>query len=434
MISLIRQLVLTGVLLVVSIQALVAQGLPRTRPEEVGMSAHRLERLTDVLQGYVDEGELAGAVALVARHGKVVYLNGVGFSDREAGTAMSENSIFRIASQTKAPISVGVLMLQEEGRLLISDPVGKYLPEFMQTTVAEPDGNGGYKVVDAVRPITIRDLLTHTAGISYGGGPARDRWEAAGVTGWYFAGWDEPVGATVTRLAALPFDAQPGTQFVYGYNTDILGALIERISGMPLDVFMRERILGPLEMNDTHFYLPREKAPRLAAVYSAADTGIVRAPDAGQETDFDFLGAPVGQGAYVNGPRASFSGGAGFLSTASDYSRFLQMMLNGGELDGVRILTRKTVELMTADHLGGIPFTFGAGQGFGLGFFVVTDPAATGLPSSVGEYGWFGAYHSAYWVDPTENLVVVYLTQLMPAGNIDDQGKMRTLVYQAILD
>lgn len=434
MISLIRQLVLTGVLLVVSIQALVAQGLPRTRPEEVGMSAHRLERLTDVLQGYVDEGELAGAVALVARHGKVVYLNGVGFSDREAGTAMAENSIFRIASQTKAPISVGVLMLQEEGRLLISDPVGKYLPEFMQTTVAEPDGNGGYKVVDAVRPITIRDLLTHTAGISYGGGPARDRWEAAGVTGWYFAGWDEPVGATVTRLAALPFDAQPGTQFVYGYNTDILGALIERISGMPLDVFMRERILEPLEMNDTHFYLPREKAPRLAAVYSAADTGIVRAPDAGQETDFDFLGAPVGQGAYVNGPRASFSGGAGFLSTASDYSRFLQMMLNGGELDGVRILTRKTVELMTADHLGGIPFTFGAGQGFGLGFFVVTDPAATGLPSSVGEYGWFGAYHSAYWVDPTENLVVVYLTQLMPAGNIDDQGKMRALVYQAILD
>ena len=434
MISLIRQLVLTGVLLVVSIQALVAQGLPRTRPEEVGMSAHRLERLTDVLQGYVDEGELAGAVALVARHGKVVYLNGVGFSDREAGTAMAENSIFRIASQTKAPISVGVLMLQEEGRLLISDPVGKYLPEFMQTTVAEPDGNGGYKVVDAVRPITIRDLLTHTAGISYGGGPARDRWEAAGVTGWYFAGWDEPVGATVTRLAALPFDAQPGTQFVYGYNTDILGALIERISGMPLDVFMRERILEPLEMNDTHFYLPREKAPRLAAVYSAADTGIVRAPDAGHETDFDFLGAPVGQGAYVNGPRASFSGGAGFLSTASDYSRFLQMMLNGGELDGARILTRKTVELMTADHLGGIPFTFGAGQGFGLGFFVVTDPAATGLPSSVGEYGWFGAYHSAYWVDPTENLVVVYLTQLMPAGNIDDQGKMRALVYQAILD
>ena len=434
MISLIRQLVLTGVLLVVSIQALVAQGLPRTRPEEVGMSAHRLERLTDVLQGYVDEGELAGAVALVARHGKVVYLNGVGFSDREAGTAMAENSIFRIASQTKAPISVGVLMLQEEGRLLISDPVGKYMPEFMQTTVAEPDGNGGYKVVDAVRPITIRDLLTHTAGISYGGGPARDRWEAAGVTGWYFAGWDEPVGATVTRLAALPFDAQPGTQFVYGYNTDILGALIERISGMPLDVFMRERILEPLGMNDTHFYLPREKAPRLAAVYSAADTGIVRAPDAGQETDFDFLGAPVGQGAYVNGPRTSFSGGAGFLSTASDYSRFLQMMLNGGELDGARILTRKTVELMTADHLGGIPFTFGAGQGFGLGFFVVTDPAATGLPSSVGEYGWFGAYHSAYWVDPTENLVVVYLTQLMPAGNIDDQGKMRALVYQAILD
>ena len=414
---------LWAAMIAVAAQTAFAQGLPRTAPEEVGMSQARLDRLSDALQGYVDDGRLAGAVALVARRGRVAYLEAFGHRDREAGATMTTDAIFRIASQTKAPISVGVMMLQEEGRLLITDPIGKYLPEFRETTVAVPTDGGGYDVVDADRPIIIRDLLTHTAGISYGSGPGADRWEAAGIQGWYFADRSEPVAATIARIGALPMDAQPGTRWVYGYNTDILGVLIEKVSGQPLDVFMRERLLEPLGMHDTHFYLPRAKAERLTTVYSSTDGGLTRAPDPGHM---------VGQGAYLDGPRKSFSGGAGFLSTAPDYARFLQMTLNGGELDGVRILTRKTVELMTLDHLRDIPYR--PGQGWGLGFSVVTDLGARGVPGSAGEYGWGGAYHSTYWVDPEEELVVVYLTQLIPAGNIDDQGKLRALIYQALMD
>ena len=362
-----------AVMFAVAAQTALAQGLPPTAPEEVGMAQARLDRLTDALQGYVDDGQLAGAVAIVARRGRVAYLEAFGHRDREARSPMTTETIFRIASQTKAPISVGIMMLQEEGKLLITDRVGAYLPAFMETTVAAPDGEGGYNVVAADRPIVLRDLLTHTAGISYGNGPASDRWEDAGITGWYFANRDEPVGDTIARVGTLPMDAQPGTRWVYGYNTDILGAIIEKVSGQPLDVFMRERILEPLGMHDTHFYLPTAKRDRLATVYSATSGGIERAPDPGHM---------VGQGAYVDGPRKSFSGGAGFLSTAPDYARFLQMMLNGGELDGVRILTPKTVQLMTTDHLRGIPFR--PGQGFGLGFSVVTDLGARGLPGSLG--------------------------------------------------
>ena len=410
-------------ILVVAFGPVTAQDLARATPEEVGMSSARLERLSDALQAYIDNGELAGATAIVVRHGKVAFLEAFGQRDRESGSAMPIDGIFRIASQTKAPISVGVLMLQEEGKLLITDRVGKYLPEFAQTTVGVPNDQGGFDVVPANRPIVIRDLLTHTAGISYGTGAAAERWEEAEITGWYFANRDEPVGATVARMADLPMTAQPGTRWVYGYNTDILGALIEKVSGQPLDVFMQERILDPLGMDDTHFYLPGGDRDRLATVYSATSMGLERAPDPG---------LMVGQGAYVYGPRKSFSGGAGFLSTASDYARFLQMMLNGGELDGARILTPKTVELMTTDHLRGIQFR--TGQGFGLGFSIVTDLGARGIPGSVGEYGWGGAYHSTYWVDPEEELVVVYLTNLIPAGGIDDHGKLRALIYQAIID
>lgn len=200
------------------------------------------------------------------------------------------------------------MILQEEGRLLITDFVGKYLPEFRETRVAVSRGDGQYEIVDANRPIAVRDLLTHTAGIGYGSGPAGDLWAKAGIQGWYFADRDEPIAATVRRIAALPFDAQPGEEFVYGYSTDILGAVVERVAGVPLDEYLRSRILEPLGMDDTHFYLPSAKRGRLAAVYSAReDGGIERAPDPGHM---------VGQGAYVDGPRKSFSGGAGLLSTA----------------------------------------------------------------------------------------------------------------------
>ncbi len=393
--------------------------------KHLGLSPDRLNRITSTFEEYVSEGELAGAVVLVARHGEVAYLKSFGHSDLENRVPMKDNSIFRIASQSKAIASVGIMILQEEGKLLLSDPVGKYIPEFMETTVAVANDDGGYEVVPANRPITIRDLLTHTAGIGYGGGPASDLWQEQEIQGWYFAHREEPILATVKRMAALPMVAQPGEQFVYGYNTDILGAVIEVVSGESLDVFLQKRILGPLGMEDTYFYLPENKADRLAVVYSATDDGLEKAPDPG---------GMVGQGQYVEGPRMSFSAGAGILSTAADYYKFLQMLLNGGELNGVRILSPKTVELMTVNHLGEVKFPWVGGTGFGLGFDVLLDLGARGTPGSVGEYGWGGAYHSDYWVDPEEELVVVYFTQRIPANGLDDQQKLRALVYQAIID
>ena len=415
--------------------ALVAGSCTAPPPETASpeLDLERLARLDRALQAYVDAGTLPGAVALVASRGETAYLKAFGHRDREAGDPLETDDIFRIASQSKAVVSVAIMMLQEEGRLLISDPVGRHLPEYLETTVARANDDGTYDVVAARQPITIRHLLTHTAGITYGGGTAAREWVEADITGWYFAHRDEPIRETVRRMAALPFEADPGEYWVYGYATDILGAVVEVASGLPLDEFLRTRIFEPLGMTDTHFYLPPEKRDRLTVVYSAGQDGLARAPDPG---------GMVGQGAYVDGPRMSFSGGAGLLSTAPDYARFLQMLLNGGKLGDARILSPKSVELMTVDHLGGLlvrdlndaSAVFGAerGVGFGLGFRVVEDVGAHGVPGSEGIYGWGGAYHSSYWVDPEEELVVVYLAQLIPAGNLDDHAKFRALVYQAI--
>ena len=415
--------------------ALVAGSCAAPPPEiaSPGLDPERLARLDAALQAYVDAGTLPGAVALVASRGETAYLKAFGHRDREAGDPLETDDIFRIASQSKAVVSVAIMMLQEEGRLLISDPVGRHLPEYLETTVARANDDGTYDVVAARQPITIRHLLTHTAGITYGGGTAAREWVEADITGWYFAHRDEPIRETVRRMASLPFEAHPGEYWVYGYATDILGAVVEVASGTALDEFLRTRIFEPLGMTDTHFYLPPEKRDRLTIVYSAGEDGLARAPDPG---------GMVGQGAYVDGPRMSFSGGAGLLSTAPDYARFLQMLLNGGKLGDARILSPKSVELMTVDHLGGLlvrdlndaSAVFGAerGVGFGLGFRVVEDVGAHGVPGSEGIYGWGGAYHSSYWVDPEEELVVVYLAQLIPAGNLDDHAKFRALVYQAI--
>jgi CubicO group peptidase (beta-lactamase class C family) len=392
-----------------------------------GISAERLGRLRAELQRYVDDGRMAGAVMQVRQNGRTVFSEAVGWRDKEANDPMREDSIFRIASQTKALTSVAVMMLLEEGRLLLDDPVGKFLPTWQNTTVAVPDAAGGYSVVPAERPITIRDLLTHTAGLSYGDGPAEQAWADAGFAGWYFANRNEPVAAAIARMGSLPMAAQPGTKFVYGYNTDVLGVIVETVSGMSLQTFFDERLTGPLGMKDTSFYLPPDKADRLAVVYEAADGGgIRRAADAAAWTGERYYG----QGHYLEGPRIAFSGGAGLLSTAADYGRFLEMMRRGGELDGRRYLSRKSVELMTANHLGSIDYD--PGMGFGLGFSVREDLGAAGEPGSVGEFGWGGAYHSQYWVDPAEGLTIVYLTQLIPPGNIDDHGKIRALVYQAV--
>ncbi|MEX2585485.1 MAG: serine hydrolase domain-containing protein [Balneolaceae bacterium] len=401
---------------------LPAQELPAASPESAGFSSERLDRLTTTLDQYVDQQRLAGGVLLVAGEGKSIYYRAFGMRDLQSGEAMSKSDIFRIASQTKAIVSTAVLMLQEEGKLLISEPVGNYLPEFLETSVAE-ETEEGYTVVPARQPITIRHVLTHTSGIDYGYGPAAEEWKQAGIQGWYFAHRDEPIRETVRRIASLPMAAHPGEAYAYGYSIDVLGALIEEVSGQPLDQFLRDRILEPLQMNDTHFYLPEEKRDRLAVVYSVhgQERQLKRAPDPGMG---------VGQGHYVDGPRTSFSGGAGLLSTATDYTRFLQMMLNKGTLDGVRILSPTSVQLMTTDHLGEIPFR--RGEGFGLGFYTVQHIGERGLPGATGEFGWSGAYHSTYWVDPTHRITVVFLTQLIPATGSDIREKVRALIYQAM--
>ena len=402
-----------------------AQTLPAAVPAAVGVSAERLNRLSSTMQHAVDAGQAAGIVTIVVRHGKVVELEAFGKRDIEADAPMQKDTIFRIASMSKAVTSVAAMMLMEEGKLLLGDPVSKFIPSFKKTTVMVPPPPGAVpgtpvSVVPAKREITVRDLLTHTAGIGYGAGPAESQYRAANVYMWYFADKAEPIAAVIDRLAALPFDAQPGEKYVYGFNTDVLGVVIEKASGMSLDDYFRTRILQPLKMTDTHFFLPPEKRDRLAAVYSYQDGKLTRAADAG-----------TGQGEYVDGPRQCFSGGAGLLSTATDYARLLQMLLNGGELDGVRLLSPKTVELMTVNHAGSL---FNEGRtGFGLGFEIIEDLGRAGVPGSVGVFSWGGAYHTNFWADPKEELAAVLMTNLLPAGDSDLHGKFRALVYQAIV-
>jgi CubicO group peptidase (beta-lactamase class C family) len=391
------------------------------------ISAERLTRIDRLFQQYVDEARIGGAVALVLQDGKPVYERAFGWSDREAGRKMTTDTIFRIASQTKALTSVAILSLMEEGKIGLNDPAGRYIPTFAKTTVAVANDQGAPSVVPAKRPITIRDLLTHTAGISYGtNAPVASEYEAKGLGpaagfGWYTADKEEPICDTMTRLGTLPFVAQPGDAWVYGYNTDILGCIAERLSGQPLDELIRTRITGPLGMKDTQFFLAAAQRDRLAAVYmssagSSAGT-ISRAADGAR-----------GQGHYVDGPRRSFAGGAGLLSTARDYARFLEMIRNGGALDGVRILSPRTVELMTTNQVGTLHSS--TGLGFGLGFETTDRYGANGL-DSVGAFGWGGAYGSVYRVDPKSHLVLVLMIQMLP--NASDIGtRFPTLVYQAL--
>jgi CubicO group peptidase (beta-lactamase class C family) len=420
-----RHLLAVSLLLSLASTAL-AQGLPRGRPDQLGFSAQRLARIDSVMQQYADSGRVAGVVTLVVRHGRVAQLGAYGWADREAGRRMTPDAIFRIASQSKAVTSVAAMALVEEGRLRLSDPVSRWLPSFAAATVATADSV--HPRVPARRAITIRDLLTHTAGISYGTDSlvqAEYRTSGLGPAagyGWYFADKAEPICASMDRLGALPFVAQPGERFVYGYNTDILGCVIERVSGQSFDAFLRARVFGPLRMSDTRFFLTPDRRDRLATVYAANGRGGYARADDG----------PLGQGAYVDGPRASFSGGAGLLSTASDYARFLQMLLNGGTLDGARILAPATVALMTQNHLGTLYNSNGA-TGFGLGFEVLLDPGRAAQYGSVGRFGWGGAYATNYWVDPGQDLVAVFMIQLMPSGGLDLADKFRTLVYQAIV-
>src|SRR6266853_3024497 len=298
---------------------------PASASQALTLDPARAARIDQLLQRYVDENRIAGAVALVLRDGKPAYERAVGWADKEAGRRMSPSTIFRIASQTKAFTSAAVLALVEEGKIGLNEPVGHFIPTFAKTTVAV-NSESGITNVPARRAITIQDLLTHTAGISYGTDKqVASLYEPKGLgpaagNGWYTADKQEPICETMERLGTLPFVAQPGEAFVYGYNTDILGCVVEKASGMPLDEFIRTRITVPLGMKDTRFFLPAEQRERLAAVYSSSSDGtIVRAPEGSK-----------GQGAYVDGPRKSFAGGAGLTSTAHDYARFLEMVRNGG--------------------------------------------------------------------------------------------------------
>jgi len=413
---------------------LTAQGPPRTRPELVGMSSARLARLRPALQAYVDSGRVAGAVAIVLRRGRVVALDTVGWADLEAHLPMRSNTIFRIASMTKAITSVGVMMLIEEGKLSLDDPVSKYLPAFKseRVLVALGDSAKGTRdsLVPAIRQVTVHDLLTHRSGIAY---VFAD--EASNVGYYRRAAITDglvprgTVSETVDQIAAQPLAFQPGTKWQYGLNTDVLGRLIEVISGLPLDRFLTERILRPLRMNHTYCYVPDEETGLIAVPYTFGEGGRLRPMDPVQP-----IGHLIVSGKGSRGSRTYCSGGAGLYSTALDYARFLQMLANGGELDGVRIVSPKTVELMTASATSDLsPSPLGPGVGFGLGFAVVTDLGMSGAYGSLGRYSWGGAYGSTYWVDPRERLIGVLMIQLIPRPGIDVGERFETLAYQAIV-
>lgn len=387
-----------------------------------GFSQDRLRRLDGFLQQYVDSNRISGAVALVLRDGNVVYERAVGFADREGGKRMAPDALFRIASQTKALTTVAIMILVEEGKIGLANPVSRFIPAY-DTTWVMAGGDSGR--VRASRRITIRDLLTHTAGISYGTDPrVRDAYSALGLGpaagfGYYLSDKDEPVCQTMERLATLPFVRQPGEAFVYGYATDILGCVVERASGVALDEFFRTRITGPLGMHDTHFFVPAAKRQRLVTVYASANNVAVRAPEGSR-----------GQGHYDRGPMKNFAGGAGLVSTARDYARFLQMLLNGGELGGVRVLSPASVALMTSNQSGTL-YTQ-AGHGFGFGFSIVQQAGADNTLSPVGTWGWGGAYGSQYRVDPTNRIIWLYLMNQTP-NTTDVASKFPNLVYQALV-
>ena len=388
-------------------------------------SAERLARIDKMLQSYVDRNVIAGAVALVLKDGRPAYQKAVGWADKEKNRPMRMDTMFRIASQTKAITSVTALSLVEEGALSLSDQVGKYVPSFAKTTVAVRNGEAT-SIVPAKRAITIRDLLTHTAGISYGAEPQISKQYAdkglgpAAGAGWYFADKSEPICDAIERLGTLPFVAQPGEAWVYGYNTDILGCVIERVAGQSLDRAIAARVTQPLGMTDTHFFMPVDQKDRLATVYSSSGDGkVVRAPE-----------GALGQGSYVEGPRRTFAGGAGLVSTARDYGRFLEMIRNGGELDGVRILSPRTVALMRTNQVGTLHSA--NGLGFGLGFETTDRYGANGM-DDVGSYGWGGAYGTLYRIDPHERLVIMLMIQLLP-NTTDIREKFPTMVYQALMD
>jgi CubicO group peptidase (beta-lactamase class C family) len=393
-----------------------AQRLPEASPEAVGLSSERLQRIDETFQTHVSEGHIAGAVGMVIRDGKVAYLSQWGMRDREAGDPLEPDDIFRIYSMTKPITSVAVMMLFEEGRFFLNDPVGRYLPELRGLEVAlleEATSTENLPTEGVNRPVTIQDLLRHTSGFTYGvfsNTPVDTLYREANVLG------QRTLAEMVSALGGIPLMFQPGTRWYYSVSTDVLARLVEVVSGMRFDRFLETRIFEPLGMSDTGFHVPPEKLHRFARTYRHA--GPSRALALGDTSSF-------------MRPPTFLSGGGGLVSTAADYARFTQMLLNGGELDGVSILGRKTVELMTSDHLGDVPGP-GAGTGFGLGFAVKEIAGLNGTASSVGEYNWGGLHGTSFWIDPEEDLIGIFMVQIYPNQSIDFRGQFKNLVYQAL--
>ena len=383
-----------------------------------GVCPERIQRLDGMLQGCVDDGDMAGASILIGRGGKTAHFKAFGTADIAKNIPVQADTLFRIASMTKPITSFAVLQLVEEGRVLLNYPIENYLPEFKDGKVLEnlPDSDA-FRLVDPKRPMTVRDLLTHTSGLSYGGNEALNAfYRVANVTGG-FEGF-ETLERAVLRLGKMPLAFHPGERWAYGYSTDVLGRLVEVVSGMELDAYFRERILDPLQMNDTYFRLPPEKAARLAQVYTKKEDGSLQTYPA--------------QYPYEP-PQLYLSGGAGLSSSIMDYARFCQMTLNGGELDGERILSPRSIELALRNHIGGLDPMGGPGYKFGLGFQIHADPGRSGSPESVGAYGWGGYWHTVFWIDPAKDMFVVKMSQVYPRDHLTDHLKLRPLVYQALL-
>jgi CubicO group peptidase (beta-lactamase class C family) len=409
------------------IAAASAQDFPSTKPESVGLSSERLGRIAATVQRDIDDKKIAGMVTLVIRHGQVAWFDAQGFADREAGKPMQKDSIFRICSMSKPITSAAVMILYEEGKFLLEDPVSKYLPEFRNMKVLVKPASGYPYTIPANKEITIKDLLRHTSGLVYPwNADLGQAYDDAGV-GDGLSQYDGSIADDVKRLATVPLLFNPGERFEYSLSMDVLGRLVEVISGMPFDQFLKTRIFDPLGMKDTYFYPPDDKVARIATVYTYYDgKGLARFPD-----------GPIVEGTEhytadypYNGPKKLFSGGAGLCSTAMDYARFCQMMLGGGKLGDVRILSRKSVELMSHDQLGKIEEKFGYGLGFGVnGAKQPMDEIGT-----VGSFNWGGFYYTSFEIDPKEDMVIVSMAQLHPTGGLGLDKEVKILAYQAVED
>jgi len=426
------QLQTTGQVASTKTSATRAADIASTEPEAVGLSSPRLERIGSTIQKSIDDARISGAVSLVARHGKVAYLKSFGKADRESGKPMQPDQIFRICSMTKPITSIAVMILYEEGHFLLNEPVSDFIPEFKSMKVLSPadsqNASGANTTVDAKSQITIRQLLTHTSGLTYHWNKRIGKQYKEVGMGHGILQQPGTIGDAVKKLASLPLVFQPGETFEYSSSVDVLGYLVEVVSGMPLDKFLQKRMFEPLGMKDTYFFLPPDKVSRLARAYTFYPGKGLQAFRDEQTIEEDAL---VYSADYpYRGPRTYFSGGGGLCSTAEDYYRFCQMLLNNGTYQGTRLLSRKSVELIRQNQIQEKLDE----SGFGLGFGVTSEPKHLTELGSIGSFYWGGFFYTSFIIDPKEDMVVIFMGQLHPTGNLNVDRKSIRLAYQAIQD